>query len=164
MKNIKTIRLIDSVFGLDAGTLLSRNTPDEPFYCAWEHIADGYTAGGDVSVTESLLRFSSEISYEVVEYFQDKRSAKHVIKELEAKLEEKTKEAEEYKEMYYKDASELKKLLTRMNDKRAEFKTKMDETQTQLENDFISGEAVEWADEAMTVYYNLIDLIDKLLK
>ena len=46
--------------------------------------------------------------------------------------------------------------------KLSEFETKLAQLNKELDEDLIAGESIEWADEAMTVYYNLIDLLKKL--
>ena len=65
-------------------------------------------------------------------------------------------------EMFAADVKKYDELLKRIDTKRSEFEVKLNELEQQLEDDLVAGESIEWADEAMTVYYNLIDLLKKL--
>ena len=155
MKNIKTIELTKQAFGLPSGTVLTRLTNDKPFEYKAEHIGEDYRYSNSVTISPASITNGNA---KVVEYFEEyKRSAKHVISELTEKVSMLSAESEEYKRRY-------KVLADRAAAKRAEFQKKLDALELELEEDIIAGESAEWADEAMTVYYNLIDFINKLLK
>lgn len=163
MKNIKAIELIKPAFGLDKGSVLSRLAPNELFTYSNETVGDNYNSKTSVSVSESVL--SHDIA-RAIDWFKNKRSAKHVIQEQEEEIRALTDYIVNLERKMINDESQVKekydKLLNRINTKQEEFEKKLAELEEELENDIIAGETIGWADEAMTVYYNLIDLLKKL--
>ena len=155
MKNIKTIELTESVFGLPAGSVLTRLDNESPFEYKDENVGDSFVASHHVTVGSSMINNSFA---RAIEWFEPRRKAKEVISELEGKIALLTKE----NEMFLADIKKYNELLKRIDTKRSEFEVKLNELEQQLEDDLVAGESIEWADEAMTVYYNLIDLLKKL--
>jgi chromosome segregation ATPase len=168
MKNVKAIELTRPTFGLPKGTVLSRLSGNEPFAYKSEHVGENYQFSNSLSISQAAISWDFA---KPIEWFEERRrSAKHVIQELEAEIErlkasnEKlTADIASVIDSYDSASKELNKLKSRAIEKRDEFQKKMNELQLDLENDIIAGESTEWADEAMTVYYNLVDLINKLL-
>lgn len=154
MKNVKAIELIEPAFGLQAGSVLTRTSNEAPFSIVFEHVGDNFQTKGETSVSESLI--NREIA-RPVEWFEQRKSAKLVISELEADV----KMLSEKLELAN---STIDKLSSTISNKIAEYTKLMEKIQNQLEDDVMSGEATEWADEAATVYYNLITLLKELAK
>lgn len=162
MRNIKSIELTAPKFGLSAGSTLTRLNADSPFQYVSEHVGDSFTSKHNVSVSASMIDNSFA---KAIEWFEPRKSAKHVISELTNELNEsKAYNAELGKRIEDLESKlEWHKLVAeRIAVKRTEFENKLAELERQLEEDVIVGEPLEWADEAMTVYYNLIDLLKKL--
>lgn len=155
MKNIKTIELMAPAFGLPTGSVLTRLDSESPFEYKDENVGDSFVASHHVTVGASMINNSFA---KAIEWFEPRRRAKEVISTLESQVSLLMKE----NEMFAADVEKYSKLLKRIEDKRTEFETKLNELEQQLEDDLVAGESIEWADEAMTVYYNLIDLLKKL--
>ena len=155
MKNIKTIELMAPAFGLPAGSVLTRLDRESPFEYKDENVGDSFVASHHVTVGASMINSSFA---RAIEWFEPRRRAKEVISTLESQVSMLMKE----NEMFATDVEKYSRLLKRIEDKRTEFETKLNELEQQLEDDLVAGESIEWADEAMTVYYNLIDLLKKL--
>lgn len=161
MKNVKAIELTRDTFGLPKGTVLSRLTATEPFAYKAEHVADDYQYSNSLSISPTVVTWDFA---KPIEWFEDRRrSARHTIEELEAKIKELTVENTLLSAESKAIREDLESLRKRAEAKRDEYQKKMNELQLDLENDIIAGESTEWADEAMTVYYNLVDFINKLL-
>jgi len=161
MKNIKAIELTKPAFGLQAGTVLSRLNHDEPFSYVNENVGDNFESYSRVTVPHAMI--TADIA-KATEWFEDRRrSAKHVIAELQEELDITSMALDIANEELANVTKKYNELTRKMNSKITEYEAKLKQTQLDLENDFISGESIEWADEAMTVYYNLIDLLKKLL-
>ena len=155
MKNIKTIELTEPVFGLPAGSVLTRLDNESPFEYKDENVGDSFVASHHVTVGSSMINNSFA---KAIEWFEPRRRAKEVIRTLESQVSLLIKE----NEMFASDIERYNELLKRIDTKRSEFEVKLNELEQQLEDDLVAGESIEWADEAMTVYYNLIDLLKKL--
>lgn len=155
MKNIKTIELTADMFGLPAGATLTRLNPESDFVYSEERIGDNFNYKQTVTLSPSAVDRSFA---RAKEWFNERRSAKQVISELESRVEDL---AYENKALTDK-ATAYDKLVSRIETKRTEFETKLAQLNKELDEDLIAGESIEWADEAMTVYYNLIDLLKKL--
>lgn len=161
MKNVKAIELTRPTFGLPKGTVLSRLSSNEPFAYKSEHVGENYQFSNSLSIAQTAISWDFA---KPIEWFEERRrSAKHVIQELEKEIERLNAENSLLSTEVRAIRSELDTIKRKATDKRDEFQKKMNELQLDLENDIIAGESTEWADEAMTVYYNLIDLINKLL-
>ncbi len=162
MKNIKTIELVKPRYGLAAGSTLSRLSPDESFTFVGEHVAEGFTSKRTVSVSPSLIE--SEFA-RATEWFERRKPAREVIAELESELVNSKETIAKLEDQNNKLGRELewyKAVVERIAAKRAEFELKLKEVEDKLADDMIAGETMEWADEAMTVYYNMIDLLKKI--
>lgn len=155
MKNIKTIELTKPVFGLQAGSVLTRLDNESPFEYKDENVGDSFVSTRHVTVGASMINNSFA---KAIEWFEPRRRAREVIEELKEKVSLVSKE----NEMLLSDVKKYSQLLNRIETKKSEFEAKLSELEQQLEDDLVAGESVEWADEAMTVYYNLIDLLKKL--
>ena len=155
MKNIKTIELVSPAFGLPAGSVLTRLDGQSSFEYVSEHVGDLYSSTHHVSVSPGMVNGTIA---KATEWFERRRPAREVIAELEEKLAEATACNERTNETVQK----YEKLIGRIDDKRSEFEAKLAKLDKELEEDLVAGESIEWADEAMTVYYNMIDLLKKL--
>lgn len=154
MKNIKAIELTKPAFGLPTGSVLSRLSADEPFSLIYEHIGDNFSSKGETSVSASMI--STDFA-KPVEWFESRKSARYVITELEEQVKSLTEQ------LNYAN-SKLANLSRIISEKTKEYQTGLDKLQNDLDYNMLSGEDFDWVDEASTVYYNLIDLLNKLNK
>lgn len=151
MSNIKTIEVIKPLTGLEVGDVLTRSSNEYNFELdvetAGEVIGVPYTAQRFISLSESLINIDE---FKAIEWFEDKEEI----------------ENEDYWKSRFAEITEaeikLKTILGRIDEKLEEYKAKQAEQVDILEDKYISGERVEWADEALTVYHNMIDLLEKL--
>jgi len=58
----------------------------------------------------------------------------------------------------------LSKIDKRIQYKRDEFAKKVQELDKELADKLLCGERIEWADEALTVYANMLELLDKIVE
>ena len=154
MKNIKAIELTKPAFGLQTGSVLSRTSSEHPFTLKYEHVGEDYSSSGEVTVAASMVNSSFAKS---VEWFEDRRSAKYVVADLQKQVKELTTELA-------KSRAKVTKIDSLITEKSKEYQKSMDKIQNDLDYNSLSGEDFDWIDEASTVYYNLIDLLAKLKK
>ncbi len=162
MENIKAIELLEPAFGLPAGSVLVRLNKNEMFLGKNEHVGDGYELYTSVYVSESMLKDKEFLATEFFE--KEKRSAKHVIQEKEAEIADLKSHIKILEEILEQNSKSYSKILSRINEKKTEFQKKLEDLNKQMDEDVFAGESLEWADEAMTVYYNMIDLLTKIVK
>lgn len=143
MKNIKAVEVIKALPGLEIGDVLSREDSNSNFELNVEEITKSYSAKRHISLSQSLL---NKDEFKAIEWFVQKPS---YIARLEA----------ENKEM----ASVLNKYESRIAEKITEYTKKENELKGKLNDIYLSGESMEWADEALTVYHNMIDLLKKIV-
>lgn len=155
MNNVKSIELTKNAFGLEAGTVLTRLNNESQFEYKEENIGESFVSSKHVSVSESMIDNSFA---KPVEWFLTRKNAKKAIRELEGKVSLLEKE----NEMLLSDVRKYESLLNRIESKKSEFEKKLKKLEYELNNELVAGQSVEWADEAMTVYYNLVDLLNKL--
>jgi DNA repair ATPase RecN len=183
MNNIKTVEVLDPIYGLTIGDVLTRENDLDNFSFSTEHIGEDYNLSRSVSLSPNLI---TKENFTATEWFEEKKavSKKAKVEELEDKLEsaymnyeellqsnqetakrlEECERALESEERYCATLEEyVSKIDRRIGEKIDEYETKLSDLKEKvLDDEFYSGEVIEWADEAMTVYYNLIDLLKKL--
>jgi chromosome segregation ATPase len=190
MNNIKTIEVVKPLTGLEVGDVLTRNDSNSNFELDIEVAGDllgvPYTAQRFISLSASLLNIDE---FKPIEYFEDPEPRKKFkLGDYAVKLEEQIDELSESVMFHNKENYELKKVISalkddlasemkctsnlkenldrlynRVDEKLKEYTEKELQYKEELEDRFISGERVEWADEALTVYTNMIDLLKKLV-
>ena len=134
MKNIKSVEVIKSLTGLEQGDVLTRKDSNSNFELNVETVTETYSAKRFISLSEELL---NKEEFKAIEWFTPKITNKQARERLEI-------------------------LETRIETKLAEYKAKFAEIDEKLKEDKYLGELIEWADEAQTVYHNLIDLLEKI--
>lgn len=162
MNNIKTIEVVKPVFGLGVGSQLTRANDTLPFEFKSETISDGFTSTKSVSISEESV---NRDSFKAIEWFAEKpltnkQKICSLIEELaqgQSRYNELVKENEEL-------ISILSKIDKRIQYKRDEFAKKVQELDKELADKLLCGERVEWADEALTVYANMLELLDKIVE
>lgn len=160
MNNIKTIEVVKPVFGLGVGSQLTRANDALPFEFKSETISDGFASTKSVSISEESV---NRDSFKAIEWFAEKpltnkQKICSLIEELaqgQSRYNELVKENEEL-------ISILSKIDKRIQYKRDEFAKKVQELDKELADKLLCGERIEWADEALTVYANMLELLDKI--
>ena len=149
MTNIKEITLIKEMEGVnwEVGTTFSRNNAEEAFALTEEYVADGVSYKGSISIDASVV---TREYFKASGWFLTREEFKAQFKkQKEATIEATAKER-------------LDILNNRINTKIAEYTAEYNRVTKELEDNKHDGEMIEWADEAQTVFYNLVDLLEKL--
>ena len=162
MNNIKTIEVVKPVFGLNVGDRLNKDLTDGNFYLAEGCNGEGYSFTRMVSVKSDSV---DKENFKVVEWIAEKpltnkQKICSLIEELaqgQSRYNELVKENEEL-------ISILSKIDKRIQYKRDEFAKKVQELDKELADKLLCGERIEWADEALTVYANMLELLDKIVE
>lgn len=169
MNNIKTIEVVKPVFGLNVGDRLNKDLTDGNFYLAEGCNGEGYSFTRVVSVKSDSV---DKENFKVVEWIEPKPlTNRQRIEQLEGQL----KDAEENMELgqknytaILKENEEMLALLTKIDKriqyKRDEYSKKVQELDKELADKLLCGERIEWADEALTVYANMLELLDKIVE
>lgn len=152
MNNIKSIEVVNPVYGLNVGDVLTRETSEDSFSFSAEHVGEDYTYSRSISLSPSLI---TKDDFVAIEWFEQKKTKRQIIEELEQKL---TDSIERENSV----AAAHDKLLNRIDSKLKEYRLKFEEISTNVENGVYLNESFDWADEAMTVYHNMIELLEKL--
>lgn len=169
MKNIKTIKVIEPIFNLNVGDTLTRLDENSNFTNVSELAGEGYLVCNSISLDPDVI--GGLESFEVSEYFvaPKKKITKDYVESLEKELflaklmyEKALDLLAESEGVGYNQSKELEKITKRIDTKLEEFIAETKKLDKTLANEFLSGERMEWADEASTVYYNMIDLLKKL--
>jgi len=138
MNNIKTVELKENMFGYAKGVRLTRLSPDRDFELVSEKIADDYTVSNRLTVSPSFI---DKDTFTAVEWFNPVKTNKQRIEELQLKLDT---------------------ILKRIDTKIADYTKEYANIQDKLNSDLFSQDYEEYANEAMTVYKNMIDLLKKI--
>lgn len=173
MSNIKTIEVIEPIFGLNVGDTLTRLDENSNFTNVSELVGDGYLVSNSVSLISDIIEGTN--AFKVTEYFKDQEQ---VICQSECECKPKCTTYKDLKNelSMYKDLYEfslesndelhdkLQKLENRIVTKRKEFEEKLESLSKSLSSEIglISGETLEKLSEAYAVHYNMIDLLKKL--
>jgi len=153
MKNIKVIRLLKDGYGLEAGAEFIRATSNDPFVCKLDATGDSYSYTATVSLNESAI---TKEMFKATGWFEkrmtkEERVAKDAInREIELKS---LREA----------VKRLDKIEARLHSKENEYTEKINEAKEKANSGLISSEMLEYYDEAITVYANLLEFI-KVIK
>jgi hypothetical protein len=167
MSNIKTIEVIEPIFGLNVGDTLTRLDENSNFTNTSELVGDGYMVSNSVSLVSDIIEGAN--AFKVIEYFDEpvKEESKckcTTYKDLKNEL-------SMYKDLYEFSLEsndelhdKLQKLENRIVTKRKEFEEKLESLSKSLSSEIglISGETLEKLSEAYAVHYNMIDLLKKL--
>ena len=162
MNNIKTVKVISQLTGLEVGDILTRKDNQSPFELLVETCTETYSAKRHIVLSEELLNYDE---FKAIEWFTDKpltnkQKICSLIEELaqgQSRYNELVKENEEL-------TSILSKIDKRIQYKRDEFAKKVQELDKELADKLLCGERIEWADEALTVYTNMLELLDKIVE
>jgi len=160
MKNIKTIEVTSQLPGLEVGDTLTRKDSESNFELIVETVTDNYTAKRYISLSPSLI---NKDEFKATEWFETIKTNKQKIAELEKdktllldELNKANLERCEYRDIVLKYEA-------RISEKMKEFDEKYTELSNKVSNEVMSAEEQEWADEALTVWYNMSDLLKKVI-
>jgi len=161
MNNIKTIEVIKPTLGLNVGDTLSREDANSNFTHKSEVIGDDYSSTSSISVSENYIDIDN---FRIIEWFS------MPMESVDLMYSDMKDEIEKWKSEYYKlnDNLDLYKERIDLINKRVytkieEYKQKLSELDKEMNDKFISGESIEWADEAFTVYHNMVELLEKII-
>jgi len=152
MNNIKTIEVVKPLTGLEAGDVLTRMDNQSNFELDVEEVTESYSVKRHISISQSLL---NKEGFKAVEWFNKIKTNREIIADLTAEL-------ALHKEMKDQTADRLKLITSRIDEKLKEYQSKYSEIDRNFQSNRYFGENVEWADEEMTVYHNMIDLLNKI--
>ena len=156
MNNAKTIEVVEPVFGLEEGDVLSRNTNEENFTLVDEVIGDGYSSRRVFSISENLV---DPNKFQLIEEF--------IKPDLELGEEDDVDKfigyvasLEKRVDSLENEMNELVAKIKRNGDRfYAEYKKAKEALGASDEDD----ERAQWNEEAVSVYKNLFDFTDRLL-
>ncbi len=177
MNNAKTIEVVDPVFGLNEGDVLSRNSNEENFTLVDEHIGEGYSSYRSFSIPESMI---NPDNFKAIEEFiipdEDLEYKEEEPKELsdEAKeglynvilldrIDELQDEIDELKSQLSKTNTETDKFLAVIRANREKFFNRFKEAMADLDSCKYRDERDQWIEESMVVNKNLYTFADRLL-
>lgn len=143
---------IKPVFGLQKDSVLTRETSKDNFLYESEYAGKDHSFSNKVSLSESLI---TKDSFVAIEWFEDKPLTN---KEQIAKLKENVKNLEDQLARVTSEKSLIQK---RIDTKISEFESQYSRV-SKLTEDMFHQDDFSWANEAMTVYYNMIDLLKKI--
>jgi hypothetical protein len=145
MNNIKTVEVIKALPGLEAGDTLTRKDGDSNFELNIETITEDYSAVRHISISQSLL---NKEEFKAIDWFEKRTPNKEKIASLEKEL--------------YLTSKRLELIEKRIDSKINEFEKEFNRVENNFADGMYFGEAEQWADESMTVHYNMIDLLKKI--
>ena len=140
MNNIKTVEVVKALPGLEVGDTLTRLNADSNFELRVETITDSYTAKRIISISETLL---NKDEFKAIEWFNPIKTNKQRIEELQLKLDT---------------------ILKRIDTKIVDYTKEYAKVEDRLNSNLFSQDYEEYANEAMTVYKNMITLLKELKK
>jgi len=169
MNNIKTVKVISQLTGLEVGDILTRKDNQSPFELLVETCTETYSAKRYIVLSEELLNHDE---FKAIEWFVEKPlTNRQRIEKLEGQLKDAEEKMEQGQKNYTAVLNENEKLLAlltkidkRIQYKRDEFSKKVQELDKELADKILCGERIEWADEALTVYVNMLELLDKIVE
>lgn len=163
MKNIKTVEVIKALPGLEVGDTLTRKSSEFNFELDVETVGDvngnPYTAQRFISLSAPLI---NKDEFKVIEWFTPK-TVYNKSKVLEAEIEILNDQLKYIEKAFYETTENYSKLLLNIDAKLDEFEEKLDKVKevTKIEYNR-TGVLPRNADEATTVFTNMIDLLKKL--
>ncbi len=164
MNNIKTVEVIKALPGLEVGDTLTRLNADSNFELKVETVTDTYTAKRIISISESLL---NKDEFKAVEWFNPIKTNKQRITELEqenANLRDKIVASIERECIELKKEEQLDTVLKRIDTKIVDYTKESSIIEKKLDSNRYSQDYEEYAMEALTVYRNMITLLEELKK
>lgn len=160
MNNIKTVEVVKALPGLEVGDTLTRLTPNDNFELRVETVTDTYTAKRVISLSEALL---NKDEFKAIEWFKPIKTNKQRIEELEKENAElRNKLVNEISNGQFNQFSA--KILNRINTKISDYAKEYAKIEDILNSNLFSQDYEEYANEAMTVYKNMITLLKELKK
>lgn len=153
MNNIKTVKVINPIYGLNKDSELSRKSNEDNFVYSHEIIGDDYINREYLELDEKYI---SKADFEVVEWFNKIVTNKQKIALLEEDVLNLTKQLED-------SEASLNKFKKRIDAKLAEYRNSVKRLEIEDDFYFSSGHPYSSASkEAATVYANMIELLEKL--
>lgn len=154
MKNIKSIITLKPVYGLQKDAVLTRNSSEENFVYETKYAGNDHTHNSRVELSASLI---DKEHFSAIEWFAEKPMTN---KEKIAALESENKSLREQLDAV-KSAKNETSLADAINKKINEFQAEFDNVVAYSDKYYFSGNSA-WADEAITVYRNVIDVLKGL--
>lgn len=164
MNNIKTVEVVKALPGLEVGDTLTRLTPNDNFELRVETVTDTYTAKRVISLSETLL---NKDEFKAIEWFKPIKTNKQRIEELEkenAELRNRIVKLIDEDSKKFGKEERLDNILKRIDTKMLDYTKEFAKIQDRLNSDLFSQDYEEYANEAMTVYKNMITLLKELKK
>jgi hypothetical protein len=152
MKNVKVVKVISPIYGLEEGDVLSRVNQGDSFSFKAEHIGESFSFSNSLELSEEMV---DNENFGVVSYFKTK---KEFIKDLQNKV----SKLEAQLSVEEAAGDKFLKMVSRLDSKYDEFSKKHDELSRDLYLDRLSSEDEADALLALTVYDNLMDFIRKV--
>jgi hypothetical protein len=154
MSNIKTVEVIKALPGLEIGDTLTRVNKQDNFELNVETITDTYSAKRVISISESLL---NKQEFKATEWFSDRNTySKEKINQMQSQIDYLKKELAN-------DDALLSKYESRIAEKLEQFRNEYARVEKAIANGEYEGELLWSADESLTVHYNMIDLLEKII-
>lgn len=161
MNNIKTVEVVKALPGLEVGDTLTRLNADSNFELRVETVTDSYTAKRIISISETLL---NKDEFKAIEWFNPIKTNKQRIEELEKENESLRKSLEIWKKDSKTSFEKYNKIFTRIMTKINDYGKEYSDIEDKLNSNLFSQDYEEYANEAMTVYKNMITLLKELKK
>lgn len=164
MNNIKTVEVVKALPGLEVGDTLTRLNADSNFELRVETVTDSYTAKRIISISETLL---NKDEFKAIEWFNPIKTNKQRIVELEkenVELRNKLVSFISKENLTAGKEERLDNILKRIDTKIIDYTKEFAKIQDRLNSDLFSQDYEEYANEAMTVYKNMITLLKELKK
>jgi len=142
MKNIKSLELIKDGFGLEKGAIFTRGNNEESFVCKSETIGDTYAYSTVVTLSEAMI---TKDMFKSNDWFEKRltKAEKRMLK----------------KQNSNSDTDKLNKINSFLDEMSEKFKIGYNGAEKIATDNSASGQRVEYADEAMTMYSLLLNFI-----
>lgn len=164
MNNIKTVEVVKALPGLEVGDTLTRLTPNDNFELRVETVTDTYTAKRVISLSETLL---NKDEFKAIEWFKPVKTNKQRIAGLEKENSELRDRIVSLVEAASKEdwkSDRFNLISKRIESKILDYTKEFGKIESILNKNLYSQDYEEYANEALTVYKNMIDLLKELKK
>lgn len=164
MNNIKTVEVVKALPGLEVGDTLTRLTPNDNFELRVETVTDTYTAKRVISLSETLL---NKDEFKAIEWFKPVKTNKQRIAELEKENSELRDRIVSLVEAASKEdwkSDRFNLISKRIESKILDYTKEFGKIESILNKNLYSQDYEEYANEALTVYKNMIDLLKEIKK